>query len=119
MINHKFFVVVNESFYSKDEESEDDDQCECKGLKYNISFRTARGNVTNISISGEHSLTTLLKKYLAKIGISEEIAKKELNFLYNANRINFDRVTKINDFFKRNVGDVKIMVYEIADLIGV
>ena len=104
---------------SADEESEDDGQCECEGFKHNIHFKDSKGLTVIIAISGEHSLATLLKKYLAKIGISEEIAKKKLNFLYNAHRINFDRVTKINDFFKRNVGNVKIMVYDIADLIGV
>ena len=50
-------VVENDSNdNSAEEESEDDEQCECEGLKHNISFRTTRGKVTNVSISGEHSL---------------------------------------------------------------
>ena len=116
----QIFVEVYESNYSKDEESEDDDQCECEGLKHNISFRTTRGNVTNISISGEHSLATLLKKYMARTRISEEIANKKINFIYNSKIINFDRVTKIKDFFKGDIYIPKgIIVNDISGLIGV
>ena len=61
---------------SAEEESEDNGHYECEGFKYNIFFRDTRGHEVIISINGKNSLPTLLKKYLAKTEINEEISKK-------------------------------------------
>ena len=112
-------VVITESnnHYDDDECDDDDGQCECEGTKYNIIFKHSNGFSINIPINGEHSLAALLKKYLTKIGISEEIAKKNLFFRYNNCKMNFDRTTKIKDFFRHFM--VNITVFYIANLIGV
>ena len=74
-------VETSSNDNSAEEESEDNGHYECEGFKYNIFFRDTRGHEVIISINGEHSLPTLLKKYLAKSGISEEISKKNLDFI--------------------------------------
>ena len=103
---------------SADDECDDDGRCECEGDKYNIYFRDTRGLGINIAISEEHSIATLLKKYMTKIGKSEEYAKKNLRFLYNGGEIKLDRVTKIKDFFILNTNP-KITVNYTENLIGV
>ena len=103
---------------SDDDECDDDGPCECEGFKCNVIFCGARA--VNISLNENHSLATLLKKYMARVRIIEEIANKKINFIYNSKIINFDRVTKIKDFFK---GDIyipkRIIVNDILGLIGV
>ena len=103
---------------SADDECDDDGRCECEGFKYNIYFRDTRGLCINIVISEEHSLATLLKKYMTKIGKSEEFAKKNLHFLYNGGEIKLDRVTKIKDFFITNK-ILTITVIDTANNLGV
>ena len=103
---------------SADDECDDDGRCECEGDKCNVFFRDTRGLGINIAISEEHSLATLLKQYLARIGKSEEFAEKNLRFLYNLGEIKFDRVTKIKDFFKL-IKNPKITVNNTKNLIGV
>ena len=103
---------------SADDECDDDGRCECEGDKYNVFFRYTSGLGINIAISEEHSIATLLKKYLARIGKSKEFAEKNLCFLYNGCLIKLDRVTKIKDFFK-SIKNPKITVYDKANLIGV
>ena len=81
-------------------------------------FRDTRGLGINFAISEEHSIATLLKQYLARIGKSEEFAKKNLCFLFNGGEIKLDRVTKIKDFFK-SIKNPRITVNDTANLIGV
>ena len=102
---------------SDDDECEDDGPCECEGSKYNMLFNHVSGFSINIAINEEHSLTALLKKYLTKIGKSEEFAEKKLCFLYNGVKMKFDRVTKIKDYFKFAL--VRITVNDTTNLIGV
>ena len=81
-------------------------------------FRDTSGLGINIAISEEHSIATLLKQYLARIGKSEEFAKKNLCFCYNGGDIKLDRVIKIKDFFK-SIKNPNITVNDRAYLIGV
>ena len=80
-------------------------------------FYATTGLSINIIIIPNHSLLTLLKKFLAKIGITIESANNSLFFIFNNQRINFDEKTKIKDFFKNNT-NLKIMVRKTRDLIG-
>ena len=114
--SHISIIEVKSNKNSGDSESEGDEQCECKGIMKNIIFQNTRGLIINIHISPNHSLLTLLKKYLARIGITIEYAKNSLFFTFNSNKINFDKKTKIKDFFKY---DNKVLVNDIGNLIGV
>ena len=116
--SHISIIEVKSNKNSGDSESEDDEQCECEGIKKNIIFQNTRGLIINIHISPNHSLLTLLKKYLARIGITIESAKNSLFFTFNSYKINFDKKTKIKDFFKNNTNP-KVFVNDIGNLIGV
>ena len=116
--SHISIIEVKSNKNSGDSESEDDEQCECDGIKKNIIFQNTRGLIINIQISLNHSLLTLLKKYLAKIDITIESAKNNLLFTFNGYKINFDKKTKIKDFFKNNTNP-KVLVNDIGNLIGV
>jgi len=117
--SHISIIEVKSNKNSGDSESEDDEQCECDGIKQNVMFyATTTGLSINIIISPNHSLLTLLKKYLARIGITIESAKNRLLFTFESYKINFDKKTKIKDFFKYE-NNPKITVHETGNLIGV
>jgi hypothetical protein len=79
--SHISIIEVKSNKNSGDSESEDDEQCECEGIKCNIMFCATTGLSINIFISPNHSLLTLLKKYLARISITIESAKNSLFLL--------------------------------------
>ena len=116
--SHISIIEVKSNNNSGDSESEDDEQCECEGIKKNVLFHHSLGLLINIKISPNHSLLTLLKKYLARIGITIESANNSLFFMFGYERINFDEKTKIKDFFKNNTNP-KINVIDRGNLIGV
>ena len=80
--SHISIIEVKSNKNSGDSESEDDEQCECEGIMKNILFQNTGGLIINIHISPNHSLLTLLKKYLAKIDITIESANNRLAFLF-------------------------------------
>ena len=116
--SHISIIEVKSNKNSGDSESEDDEQCECDGIKQNVMFCATTGLSINIIISPNHSLLTLLKKYLARIGITIESAKNSLFFTFNSYKINFDKKTKIKDFFTHD-NNLKVIVNDIGNLIGV
>ena len=115
--NSNIFVVENKSNNnSVDEESDSGGECECDGFKYNVNFHFS--GCKNIVISPEHSISTLLKKFLFKIGRSDQFGKNDLVFLYNAKKLEYNDKTKLKIFFKGNSAP-KIVVNETMDIIGV
>ena len=116
--SHISIIEVKSNKNSGDSESEDDEQCECEGIKSNVMFRATTGLSINIIISPNHSLLTLLKKYLARIGITIESAKNSLFFTFNGGEINLDKKIKIKDFFENNTNP-RIIVNKRQNLIGV
>jgi len=111
-------IEVNSNNNFNDNESEDDDECECEGDKKNILFRNTSGLTRNIIISTNHSISTLIKKYLARIGMDYESAKKHLSFTFGGRLLKFGDLTKIKDFFLFELNP-SIFVNDIGDLIGV
>jgi len=116
--SHISIIEVKSNKNSGDSESEDDEQCECKGIKKNVLFHHSLGLLINIKISPNHSLLTLLKKYLARIGNTIESTKNGLLFTFNGHKINFNKKIKIKDFFGYD-NNVKVIVTDTANLIGV
>ena len=112
-----YIVITKLNNNSGEEESEDDGQCECEGYKENIIFNNTAGLYINIIISINHSISTLLKKYLAKIRMTEEFGKNNLCFTFNNQRLTFDPHKKIKDIFI--YPNPKIIVHDIGNLIGV
>ena len=60
----------NDSFYYyTDKECEYD--CECEGLRYNVSFKGSTDLTTTINLGKEHSIGALIRKYLRRIPTRE------------------------------------------------
>ena len=107
--------------FPDEEECDDESDCECDGQKYNYLFKTTKGKITNVVISQEHSIGTLLKKYLIKVGQRDEIIKLRegktgITFLYNAYLLKINDKRKLKDLF---IVNPKIVVNYVNDLIGV
>ena len=111
-------IEVNSNNNFNDNESEDDDECECERDKKNILFKTTSGLIRSIIISTNHSISTLIKKYVARIGMNYESAKKRLCFIFSSQKLKFGDLTKIKDFFRFELIP-KITVNDIGNLIGV
>ena len=121
--NTNIFVIERNSKKSNDEGNDSDDSngvCQCEDKKINITFKTTLGETYNISISQEHSMSTLLKHYLIKTHQKDRIiqikeGKKDIAFLFNSKKIQFNDKTKIKDFFKNFICP-KVVVNDINNL---
>ena len=107
--------------FPDEEECDDESDCECDGHKHNYIFKTTKGKTTNVVISQEHSIGTLLKKYLIKVGQRDEIiklreGKSDIIFIYNAYALKINDKRKLKDFFSSSS---KIVVSYANDSIGV
>ena len=69
-----------------------------------------------VVINPEHTVRTLLRKYLFKIGKYNELGKNNLLFTYNNTKMYYNDKTKIKNFFKDY--NVNIIVNFTADIIG-
>ena len=85
-----------------EEETDSDGECECEsgGMMFSCLFKTIFGQVNSITINPEHSIGTLLRKYLFKIGKYNELTKKNLVFIRNASVLKYNDKTKIKKFFQ-------------------
>ena len=110
----------NNSVNEDEEDTDSESECSCEGTKINVTFKTDQGIATNIRINPNHSIGTLLKKYLAKKGEIHELGKNNLNFICNAYKLNFFDKTKINDsILKMQFPIPHVSVHETQNLIGV
>ena len=126
--NSTILIIKNNSINDLDDaekESDSEDfcedfcQCQCEGYKMNITFTTTRGSTKNIVISLEHSIDTLLKKYLFLVGKPEIYMQKSerISFFYNGSVLKFGSKTKIKDFFGINENP-EVIVNDIDNIIG-
>ena len=109
---------INDNEEEDDEESDGEGPCECEGPKKNIIFTNTQGTTHIMFLSKEHSIDTMLKKYLARIGkINLYFGKSnKICFLHNGSQLKFGCKEKIKDFFKCN--DPKVVVNEVYNLHG-
>ena len=125
--NSTILIIKNNSINDLDDaekESDSEDfcedfcQCQCEGYKMNITFTTTKGSNKNIVFSLEHSIDTLLKKYLFLVGKPEIYMQKSerIGFLYNGINLKFGSKTKIKDSFN-NIICPKIIVNDIDNII--
>ena len=103
----------------REEETDSDGECECEsgGMMYNCSFRTTSGQTNMVIINPEHSIETLLRKYLFKIGKYNELAKNNLVFMRNASLLKYNDKTKIKNFFHMDYNPI-ITVNSTQNTIG-
>ena len=102
-----------------EEETDSDGECECEsgGMMFNCFFKATSGQVNLITINPEHSIGTLLRKYLFKIGKYNELTKKNLVFFRNASVLKYNDKTKIKNFFQMDCNPT-ITVNSTQSIIG-
>ena len=83
----------------------------------NCSFRNTSGQVNLIAINPEHSIGTLLRKYLFKIGKYNELTKKNFVFIANGSILKYNNKTKLKDFFN-TLSNPVITVNSTQNIIG-
>ena len=123
--NSKISVTIksNGDIFAK-EETDSDGECECEsgGEMYNCSFKGPFGQKRMVVINPEHSIRTLLRKYLFKIGKSNEFGKNNYAFIFHnsslGSRLDYNDKTKIKDFFNCASGNVNITVIRNQSIIG-
>ena len=117
----KIFVKAKskDNNFFGEEETDSDGECECEsgGMMYNCSFRTTSGQTNMVIINPEHSIETLLRKYLFKIGKYNELAKNNLVFMRNASLLKYNDKTKIKNFFHMDYNPI-ITVNSTQNTIG-
>ena len=118
--NSKISVTIKANDNFAKEETDSDGECECEsgGLMYNCSFRGTSGQTRTVVINPEHSVSTLLRKYLFKIGESNEFGKNNFVFIRNNSRIDYNDKTKIKKYFNDSTGNINIIVSHINNVIS-
>ena len=58
-----------------------------KGNRYNIFFQTPAGNKVNVLCPNDIKIKDLLKKYITKIGLGENVIDSSIYFLFNGAKL--------------------------------
>ena len=86
--------------------------------KINVIFRTTKAVRTNITIDSNKTVSELIQLYFARIGKPELFLRpKDICFIFNANKINFNDQTTVKNFFGYTVNPF-VTVNDTKDLIG-
>ena len=94
------------------------DDSNAPGPKLNIIFTTTIGTQRILKFKYGTTISQAIKKYLESVGKSELFGQNDkVNFLFNANKIEFNDNTKVEDKF-RNIQLPKIVVNDTQGLIG-
>ena len=110
---------IDDDEEEENEESDTEGICKCEGPKINVIFKDTRGRERNMVFSIEHSIDTILKKYLALIGKINLYFEKsnKICFLFNATQFKFGSKEKIKDIFK-GASCPKVVVNYVYNLHG-
>ena len=88
------------------------------GPKINLTFTTTVGSKRVLKIKYGTTISQAIKKYLDSVGKPELFVQNEkINFLYNANRLEFNDNRLVEVVFK-NITMPKIVVNDTQGLIG-
>ena len=117
----KIFVKAKskDNNFFGEEETDSDGECECEsgGMMFSCLFKATSGQTNNVIINPEHSIGTLLRKYLFKIGKYNELTKKNLVFIWNGFILKYNDKTKIKKFFLMDCNPT-ITVNSTQNIIG-
>jgi hypothetical protein len=104
----------------EEEESDSEGKCECEGPKYSVIFTTTQGLKTNIVISGDRCVDTLLKTFLARLGQINLYFEKsnKICFIFDGSQLKFGDKRKIKDYFGHFNNNPKVVVNDVHNLIG-
>ena len=91
------------------------------GPRFNIIFETSTGLKINIPAPPTETVQGLLVKFCERVGISKKLLQKEIICIYNANYINPNNQSTIQQFFQQNMGlndQGKVVVIDAQNIIG-
>ena len=88
------------------------------GPKLNIVFNTTQGTLHNLVLPYGTTISQAIEKYLNRVGRPDLFGKPDqLCFLVNAQKLQFNDQTPIEQYFKNNLNP-KIVVNDTNNLIG-
>ena len=101
VIEEKKINNIDDDEEEENEESDTEGICKCEGPKINVLFKDTWGRERNMVFSIEHSIDTILKKYLARIGKMYLYFEKsnKIWFLINATQLKFGSKKKNKRLF--------------------
>ena len=77
--------------------------------KKNVIFKTTRGKVFQFIVDYGTTVKELLKKFFDRIGLPDLIGCKDIIFIFNAKKIEYENQTPIEKFFNHNPNPVIIV----------
>ena len=81
----------------------------------NITFKVSTGHQANMAVNGNISIEQLIKKYVQKLNLPENVIGKDIMFIYNGEQLNPKLKEEVNIKFA-NGGLVS--VYDVNNIIG-
>ena len=109
----------NNEFNNNNNNSNDDLAFEpmIKGEKINLAFKVTTGLIVHILIGIENSVKDALIMFCNKVDKSPLIAKKkEIFFLYNAARLEFEDNRKLGQIFLSPISNITVL--DSSNIIG-
>ena len=100
----------------KNFEINNDDFPGYQGIKYNIYFQSPSGNKVPILCPNNIKIKDLLRKYVSKIGLGENVIDNAIYFLFNGAKLNSNDNRTIEDI--RMYNNTIIIVIDRAAVIG-
>ena len=81
----------------------------------NITFKVSTGHQANMAVNGNITIEQLIKKYVQKLNLPENVIGKDIMFIYNGQQLNPSLQNDVNSIFS-NGG--LISVYDVNNIIG-
>ena len=81
----------------------------------NVTFKVSTGTQANIAVNGNITIEQLIKKYIHKLNLSENVIGKDIMFIFNGQKLDPHLKQDVNSTFG-NGG--LISVYDINNIIG-
>ena len=81
----------------------------------NITFKVSTGHQANMAVNGNISIEQLIKKYVQKLSLPENVIGKDIMFIYNGQQLNPRLQDDVNSKFA-NGG--LISAYDVNNIIG-
>ena len=92
-----------------------------KGPRINIIFEVSTGMKINIAAPVNETVEGLLKKFCEKVGVNNSLLKRDLICIFNANKIDPNDKTPLQQFLKSRLGfnvQAKFIIFDAKNIIG-
>jgi len=81
----------------------------------NVTFLLFTGHRTNMVVNGSISIEQLIKKYIYRLGLSENVIEKDIMFMYNGQQLDLKTKEDVNSKIGPRGGH--ILVYDLNNII--